>query len=174
MSNSFLPDDYKLPKGDSAYLKFQEGENKFRILSAPILGFEDWENKKPVRFRMDNKPKQSIDPSKPVKHFWAMICWDYSSGSIKIVQITQATIQKTIQTLQADPDWGSPVEYDLKVTKKTVGDRTEYNVTPSPKKPITQEMIDAFARKKCDLEMLFDGLDPFKPGLTVTPMAAPF
>jgi hypothetical protein len=52
MSKDFLPPDYSVPKKGGGYMKFQDGPNKVRFLSAPILGYEYWNNdNKPVRAR---------------------------------------------------------------------------------------------------------------------------
>jgi hypothetical protein len=41
------------------YMKFKQGANKFRILSAPIMGWEYWtESKKPVRPKSVGQPFQ--------------------------------------------------------------------------------------------------------------------
>ena len=39
---SFLPDDYKVPT-ETKYMRFKEGDNRFRILSeSPAMGWEYW------------------------------------------------------------------------------------------------------------------------------------
>ncbi len=158
---SFLPQDYEAPKSNSGYMKIQVGENKIRILSAPILGFEDWKNDKPIRFRMNNKPVQSIDPAKPFKHFWSMIVWNHIEEQIQILNITQASVRKSIEDLCNNPDWGSPYHYDLKIVKTGEGMKTKYAVSPSPHKPIGDYVEQMFHEKKINLEALFDGRDPF-------------
>lgn len=160
--NDFLPDGYEAPKGNSNYMKWEKGENKFRILSKPIVGWEDWTaEKKPIRFPMNAKPEKSIDEKKPIKFFWAMIVWNYSKSEIQILEITQKTIQSVIEQLAKDEDWGSPYGYDLKVIKEGDGMETEYSVNPAPHKPVTKEMTDAFTAKPIYLPALFQGADPF-------------
>jgi len=156
----FLPDNYETPQTGGAYMKLQNGENKFRILSQPIIGWLDWKDKKPFRFGFKNKPKEPMG-EQAIKHFWAMIVFDYSDQSIKILEITQSTIQKAIETLAKDSDWGSPAYYDLKVTKKGQEKLTEYSVTPSPKKDLPKEVKDLALAKRINLEMLFKNADPF-------------
>src|SRR5882762_7034587 len=116
-TDAFLPDGYNVPKGDSSYLKLQTGENKFRILSKPIIGWVDWKDKKPYRFTMDKKPAAPFDPKQGIKHFWAFVVFDYVGKKISILEITQAGVQSAIKTLTSDADWGSPFDYDIKVTK---------------------------------------------------------
>lgn len=151
-----------IPKGNSHYLKFQEGENKFRILSEQgIEGWEDWIDNKPVRYRFVDKPNKSNDPKKPFKHFLTFIVWDYVSESVKIMEITQQTIKSALKALNADPEWGSVLKYDLKVIKTGKGKETEYVINPLPHKPLAPHIAQAFAEKTINLEALFDNGDPF-------------
>lgn len=158
---TFLPENYEQPKSDSNYMKFEKGENKFRILSKPILGWEDWKDKKPLRFPMDKKPQASIDPKQPVKHFWTMLVWNYEEARVQILEITQVTVIAGITTLVKDLEWGAPYGYDIKVIKKGDGMETEYTVTPSPKKKLADEIVVAYNQKPCNLNAIMTGEDPF-------------
>lgn len=157
----FLPQDYQAPKSTNLYMKFQEGENKFRILSQPVLGWEDWQDKKPIRFKLDQKPLKAIDPKKPIKHFWAMIVWNYSLEEIQILHLTQSSIRKSLEALCLDPDWGAPYFYDLKIMKTGEGLDTEYSLNPIPHKPLAAHIKDLFKERPCNLEALFYNDDPF-------------
>ncbi len=157
---SFLPDSYETPQGSGSYMKFQQGENKFRILSKPIIGWLDWKDKVPFRFTFKNKPEKPLT-DQPIKHFWSMIVWDYSDSSIKILEITQATIQKAIEALAKDEDWGSPHEYDIKIVKTGQDKNTEYRVNPSPKKQLAEEVKVAAKAKPINLDALYKNADPF-------------
>jgi len=158
--SDFLPEDYEAPEGGGNYMKLQEGENKFRILSKPIVGWLDWKDKKPYRFTMKNKPEKPMDKN-PIKHFWAFVVWNNATESIQILEITQQTIQAAITNLSKDEEWGAPFHYDIKITKKGKDLDTKYSVTPSPKKPLTDEIIKAGLDKPCYLEALFSGADPW-------------
>lgn len=160
-SNDFLPADYSQPNASENYMKFQKGENKFRILGKPIMGWQDWEEKKPLRFPMNQKPQKSIDPKQPVKHFWAFPVFNYSETKVQILEVTQATVQAAITALSKDSDWGSVYDYDIKVTKTGEGMGTEYNTTPSPKKPLPEEIKAEYASKNINLNALFENGDPF-------------
>lgn len=160
---SFLPDNYEAPKSpNSSYMKLQEGENRIRILTKPILGWEDWTmDKKPLRFRYDNKPAKPIDAKKPVKHFWAFVVWNYNEEQIQILQVSQATIRKSLEKLCNDTDWGAPYFYDIKINKEGEGKETEYSVNPVPSKPLAPQIVEMFHEKPCYLEALYDNQDPF-------------
>jgi hypothetical protein len=158
---SFLPEDYQSPKSNSSYTKLEEGETRIRILTAPIIGWEDWKDKKPVRFKKSMKPATSIDPNKPVKHFWAFIVWNYKTERLEIFMCTKASIRNRLECLSKDQDWGDPYYYDIKITKIGQSVNTEYEVNPTPKKVLSEHIMNAFADKPTDLEELFSNGDPF-------------
>lgn len=166
MSNTnddFLDSEYEIPKGEgNNYLKFKAGDTKFQIVSRPMLGWIDWKNNKPLRFPLDKKPSKPVDPEKPIKHFWVMAVWHPESESIKILEITQKTVQSAIKALSMNPDWGSPFNYQLTVTRKGSGkEGTEYFVVPSPKSPLPEAATLELVRLNLDMEALWRGEDPF-------------
>jgi hypothetical protein len=167
-NTDFLPQGYETPKGNSSYMKLEKGDNKFRIMSKPLLGWVDWDDKKPVRFKMADKPTAPIDPKKPLKHFWAMIVWDYKAEQVRILELTQNSIQSAIKGLVNDADWGAPYSYDIKVVRTGDGMDTEYQVNPVPHKPMSNEMMNAFIAKPIQLDLLITGEDPFAPKGTPT------
>jgi len=156
----FLPTNYVAPKQNNYYFKPEKGENKIRILSKPIMGWEDWKDNKPIRFHMDKKPIPQ-DPEKGVKHFWAFIVYNYNAKAIQIYNVTQASVRKSIETLCKDSDWGAPYFYDIKIMKSGDGMDTEYTVNPLPHKPISEEVVKLFHERPINLEALYDGNDPF-------------
>lgn len=156
---NFLPSTYEKPAGNSSYLKLINGDNKFRILSPAITGWLDWENKKPVRSK--EQPEQSIDPAKPVKHFWAFIVWDYTESKVKILEITQKTIQDSIYNLHSDENWGSPLGYDLNVKREGEALETKYSVVPTPPAELNNQIKETYKETNINLEALFSGDDPF-------------
>jgi len=159
-SDDFLPQDYEAPAGSAGYMKLQDGENKLRILSKPIIGWLDWKDKKPFRFRIKEKPDRPMEKG-PIKHFWAFLVWNYEAQAVQILEITQATIQKTIQDLSKNEDWGAPFGYDIKITRKGKDLETEYSVMPSPKKDLSDQIKKAALEKPAYLDALFDGTDPW-------------
>ena len=160
--NSFLPPDYASPSSlSSNYMKLQDGENKIRILSQPIIGWLDWDEKKPIRFPADQKPSKPIDPLRPVRHFWAFVVWNYGLEQIQIMEITQASIRDAIEALCYDEEWGQPYFYDLKIARKGKDKETSYTVSPMPRRPVTSKVEEAFHAKPCQLERLFESSDPW-------------
>jgi len=158
---NFLTEDTQELKTEKKYFKFAEGENRVRILSAPIAGWEDWIDNKPVRYRAKEKPSKAHDSEKKVRAFWSVIIWNYSEKKVQIMHITQASIRKSIEALCIDEDWGSPFHYDLKIIKSGEGIDTEYRVNPGQKKPVDELIKHSFKETPIALEALFDNADPF-------------
>src|SRR3990167_6890806 len=94
-----------IPVKSGSYMKFNQPENVFRILSKPITGWEGWKTsndgtRKHVRKRIgENIPMNEIDDEEQVKYFWAMVVWNYQEEQIQILEITQKSIQKAIKAL---------------------------------------------------------------------------
>lgn len=167
--NSFLPENYEAPTS-GGYMKLKDGDNRFRVLSKPIIGWLDWDDKRPVRFPYKEKPLKPLDSTKPVKHFWAFVVYNYNEKAVQILEVTQATLQTQISVLSKDEDWGSPFEYDLKVNRSGQAMETKYNVIACPKKAITDDIMAVADAKPICLQSLFDGTDPFQKGGVVTPL----
>ncbi len=165
--SEFLPEGYTVPDNNN-YFKFKEGENTFRIMSSAIIGYEYWTNdKKPVRSKdhFESTPNIKLDkdgkPTK-VKHFWAFVVWNYKSNSIQILQVTQSSIQGAIKALVDNEKWGTPMGYDITVTRVGDGLDTEYSTMPNPHLEVAEEIKTAHRTKKVNIEALYDGEDPFE------------
>lgn len=162
--NPFLPDDYEVPAG-GAYMKFVEGNNSFRTLSRPIIGYVGWTNdNKPMRFKTveeANKASSELKDGKH-KHFWAFVVWNYKTNRVEIMEITQSGIQKNLKALIDNPKWGSPFDYDVVIGRSGSGMDTEYTVQPEPKEVLDEKITLAFNETSVNLEALFTGDDPFE------------
>ena len=164
--NDFLQDDYKVPSKADGYMKLQQGDNRLRIMGRPIIGYEYWLDtpeggRKPVRIRMNEKVPMDIPEPEKVKHFWAMVVWDYEGKQFKILELTQKGIQKTITGLSRDKDWGTPLNYDLVINKTGEKMETEYQVVPKPAKGLDETILKAYKALEINLEALYEGKDPF-------------
>ena len=175
MDNTFLPESYEVPGVSDKYFKFQKGENRFRILSSPILGYEYWveegDKRIPKRTPM-TKPFTTDEVENPedIKHFWAMVVYNYANKKIQILEITQRGIQKTLRALARDEDWGSPVlKYDIVVIKTGDGMETKYEVLPKPATKLTEGIVEAYEGMEIRLEALYEGKDPYSKEEHVNP-----
>ena len=161
MDNSFLPKGYSAPKVEGNYYRFEKGQNRFRIMSSAIVGYEYWTvDKKPVRSRSPFKSvpadaKLDEGVFKP-KHFWAFVVWNEEVGRVQILEITQTTIMSAIEALVKNPKWGAPQGYDIVITATGDGMEREYNVVPEPHTPAPDKDISNIY-----LEELYTGGDPF-------------
>lgn len=173
-------DEYVVPKRDSRYLKFEKGETtKFLPLSSAISGYEYWTtDKKPVRLREVPKVawsklpdiKMEDDGTYKVVHFWFFPVIDCSDGKVKILEITQVTIQRAIQSYVHNEDWGSPIlKYSFSVNREGEGKGgTTYTTMANPTKEIPEEWLFAWNEAKeagFDINRLFSNGDPFTPDL---------
>jgi len=176
--NTFLPADYKTPSGNDKYMKFEAGDNKIRILTAPIIGYELWIAGKPKRIPMNSKwtPEEIngadintfTGKKKTPVHFWAMAIWNFKAERIQILQINQLKIQGSITALNMDADWGSPLDYDIVINKTGEKTDTKYNVIPKPKKALSEDIKTALKETPVNLNALFSGDDPFSASIEVS------
>jgi len=172
---SFLPDNYQPPSDVGGYMKFVNGENRFRMLG----GFKDtppgcvhgsvgWMtnddgSRKPERI----KPGGPVDNSRydeKAKVFWACRVWSYANECVQILDITQKTVLNELVSLANDPDWGDLTSFDLTVHRSGEGKETRYSVTPKPKAELTDVIKMADADTPVDLFALFSGDDPYETG----------
>jgi hypothetical protein len=87
--------------------------------------------------------------------------FDYKSQEVKILEITQATIQSAIYDLHLDANWGSPLNYDITVKKTGKDMETKYSVIPTPPMPVKPEIKQLYEGLHIDLNALYDNGDPF-------------
>lgn len=175
MTQGFLPEGYKVPKSaGGSYTKLQDGANRMRILSAPVMGWLYWNTAgKPVRSReafaelpadvryKEDKKSGEMKPERP-KHFWALVVWNYNDKALQVWEVTQGTIQSQLTDLIGNSDWGDPRDYDITVNRKGEGFDTEYNVLPGKTMPVNPIVKTDFEKKNINLEVLFDGGNPFE------------
>lgn len=170
--------DYDVPKGESRYMKFEDGQNKFLVLASAIIGWEYWNTEnKPVRIsEAPEVPVAELPNIRPdrdgqyrIKHFWAFPVIDCKDGKVKILEITQKGVQKAIRSYAENDEWGSPVlNYTITVTRSGANLDTEYQVQANPAKEIPAEWIAAWEKVQkegFDLNALYKGDDPFKSSI---------
>ena len=161
---NFLPNGYESLKIEKPYWKMSQlkpGDNRMRIMTQPIAGWQDWKDKKPLRYRPENKPAKSVHADKPVKPFWACYVWDYAREALFILEITQTSLIRALTLIGQDEDWGDFTKYDIKINKQGSGETTKYTLTPLPHKPIMSKMEEALKECPVRLEALYEGGDPW-------------
>ena len=190
----FLPNNIKAPSegggGSGNYLRFNQGENKFRIIGSsddkPTPGFihgtlgwtEEDGKKRPIRWAEGTQaPMQFAD--KP-RNFYAFVVYNYNESKVQILELTQMKLQAELLQLAQDEDWGDCRKYDLSVVRNGEGLDTTYAMNPKPIKKMDED-IRAIAKaelKRINLPALFSGGDPFAefvpPAEEVDEDGAPF
>jgi hypothetical protein len=174
----FIEDDYKVPT-TSGYFRFQEGENRIRILGSfidktAIRGMEYWTTddkgvRKPNRVHEgDPIPVHEIElnpktgkPEMP-KYFWAFPVWSFRDSRIQIMELTQKTVINAIKSLAENNAWGDPENYTISIVKGTDNGKVTYSVLPEPKSEMPHEAGEALFTTPVRIEALFSGLDPFE------------
>ncbi len=162
-----IANDFTPKEGKSNYFKMTPGDHRIRVLGNSISGWLYWTEtpdggRKPVRLTADENPP--VEFAETVKKFLTFPIWNYETEQVQVWEITQSSIQKTLQSLDNDEDWGALTEYDLAIGRTgTDMNNTKYTVTPKPKSALpkkAQELVDAKALPV--LDALFKGGDPFK------------
>lgn len=157
----------EVPSASWKYTKFEDKVAvKLRVLWNPIVGRVDWDKRwdkpKPVRTKERQAPLNVGDEKNQPKQFWALAVYNYNDKKVQVWEITQITIMRAIETLAEDEDFGDPTLYDIKVTKKKVGDKTEYNVAGLAKSDLSEEAMEIINTTPCNLDALYDWGDPFE------------
>lgn len=160
-----LPKNVEIPKGEGQFMKFQEGNNKVRILSDVITGWEGWKGSKPFRHEGDvcKISADQVDTNKygnpAINYFWAMVVWDYIAKKVQVLEITQKKVMEALYAYEISEDWGDLKGYDVNIIR-TNGDKVSYSVQAIPPKPLANEIRQAYEESKVDLKALFKGEYP--------------
>lgn len=135
---SFLGIDYELPiqsDGESLWIKLKQGANNVRILGEAVTGYQWWIGNEVTRV----KSPVDVPSGQEHKHFWT-IPVSVDGGPVKLLTITQATIQRAIYELNANKNWGDAINYDLTITRTGADLDTTYSVVPNPKSPVKKSV----------------------------------
>jgi hypothetical protein len=167
----------KLPDGGSV---------RFALLVAqPLEGYEAWGanaegQSKPFRFDFEPTREdviQELGEYEPregrggpgtvdVKFFIAAPVYNFDSGSVQVMSLTQKSIIKELDQISQMDDYDDLLAWDFNLSKKGSGLLTEYTLRPVPRKKGSQEHIDAAwieARAAgFDISRLLTGGNPFK------------
>ena len=176
----FLPDYEMEDQIQSNWLNLDKnGTYRFRMMGIMgdehlfIDGWEAWEEvvnidgdvkriphrRKYVRGEKAPKELTELDRGGNPKYFWMFVV--IHEGVPKILEIRQKTIRGAILEYSRDEDYGDPRGYDITITRSGHMKDTKYLVTPKPPSPATQEMLDAVADAKINLQAIWEGGQPF-------------
>ena len=172
----FKPKDFdKAQIGN--YMKFEDGENKIRILDTPITGYVYWEDAAGNRVGRNEqagkggKPVRTPDFSGfdndkrgAMRGFTAMKVWNYNASKVQILEIKQVHIINALEVLSISKSWGDVTKFDIIINRKRTGTQpmdVEYSVVPEPKEELSKEIKEEYKKVSIDLDALFKGEDPF-------------
>lgn len=171
-----FPKNFNPEVGNGAsYFKFEQGANKFRIMSQPVFGQEYWNSEKDENGNVvkgeNGMPKRKVhrvalDAVIPVSElevdqwgkpgkasqFLAAIVYNYSKGVFQVMSVVQKQINAGIKALVDNEDWGDPTTYDITVTKTGNGRETKYAIMPGVKKEMPENIVAEFKNCKIDLK----------------------
>jgi hypothetical protein len=160
---SFFPEGYKAPVEKSDFMRLEDGANTFRVLSGLTTGFEYWTTEsKPVRSKTEWKDTPTdikLDNdgnATKIKFFWSFLVYNNTTKQVQSLEVTQKSIQKAMQALIENEQWGNPSGYDITVTKSGKGLETSYEIMPNPHSEITPEVQALLDATEIDLEAIFN------------------
>ncbi len=156
-NTDWLPGEPKATGGGDYFrlkdLKDMPGKScDIRIMCPFITGYEGWtEDNRPVRsehadgfdantrWRVENGKEQTPKP------FWATVVLNRSTNRLQVWSFTQATIYRQLRDLLDNKKWGALNGYDVTITRKGDGTKTEYSVVPNPKEELGADVVGEWA-----------------------------
>ncbi len=172
---SYYSEDYEVPAAGGAYMKFEQGENRIRVLSKPIVGAEYWVDADGVPRPRNSKPATGDSPVRVkagekvpngavARFFNAMVVYNYKAKEVQILEITQKGILSNLLKLDRNPKWGDLRTYDIVIEREGEGLDTSYAVLPEPKTDIDAGIVQLYKDLGIKLDEMFKpGGDPFNP-----------
>lgn len=160
---SFISENFNKSE-EGAYFKPLKGkQNRVRILSdKPLEGHVQWTTEsRPVRWELgEQRPDADWQQDSKPRSFIAVVIWNYEASQVQVWEITQRTLQDALIALTKDPDFGHPINYDLKITRKGEGLDTSYTMVPMST-PLSDEVQDAVENNTVNIRALLTGDNPF-------------
>lgn len=160
--------DIEINEGSGDYLKLQKGENKVRIVSAPIAVWTAFNRNakegeaKVTKFLTEDGAmahNKVSDKESQARKRYAMWVLDRATDEILLAEFG-SSIMKAVKNLACDSEYGFdtlPVPYDIKITRTGDGLDTEYSVLPSPARELTEDEKRRVEAQKDLLEYLKEG-----------------
>lgn len=158
---SFIDQDSK-----SNYTRLTAGKHRLRILGDAITGWLWWTDtadggRKPNRV-LENETVP-VSTGEQAAKFLAFPVFNYTTGNIQILEVTQKTLKRPLLALEADPDWGDLKEYDIEIERTgTDKNNTKYFINPKPKQPLKEELQESILKNGLpEIRALYFSEDPF-------------
>jgi len=148
--------------------KFDDGDNKFRILGEPAIYREYFgEDNKPVR--SEKKPSEDEVKryckewkfGKQVSYVRALPAWDYKAKQTVVLSLKKQALTKALRNLVHNEEFGDPTKYNITITKKWKDLETEYSLVGWQIRELDQEIKDARAKSPIDIWEMIVNWNPF-------------
>jgi hypothetical protein len=126
---------YEIPKGDSNYLKMEDGDNRLRLTSKP-MELKLHEDKTAGKFSTvicQGEGCVLCAKGSKVKYKYAYAILSRKDGKAYVYE-APITVFRQIVTFATNPEYGNPEEYDLTIKMSGQKPNIVYQVVPSPKK----------------------------------------
>lgn len=154
----FLPNNYEAPETGNEFYKLKKWKNKFRVVSECLVGYEHWSEEE-VNWEIKKKPNRTEKPTgeENEKHFRAFCVYDYEEERIKILVVTQKSIQENIANI-LQIEWKEDItKYDLYVNRTGDWLETKYTVSNwDTEQELSDEIKEATNLAwKVDLDILY-------------------
>lgn len=138
--------DVNASEGGSDWFKFKEGENRFRILTEPVILFEKFK----VGICYTDCGYQGN--AKYLAHIL-----DRNDGKVKLAKIPYG-IMENIGAMETDEDYnfsGFPMPYDVSINAVGAGTKeVKYTVLARPRKEMSPESLDLIKKLKSPAEII--------------------
>ena len=143
--------EVKEATGSSKYYRFEEGANRFRIITQAENYFSVWstdsDGKAVIHRSADKNELTAFETEKnKVKLTWAMVVADYESGGLMELELDKQSVINAIREIALSGQ--DPSACDMQVTKSGSGMNTHYT---------TQAL--AMVPKSADLQAAVDGCE---------------
>lgn len=130
----------------SNWFKFKEGDNNIRILTDPVIFFED--------FKLGICYTDCGYQGTMKGLAWI---WDKSDNQIKLMKLNYGLLN-TLEAWEDDEDYGFdsyPMPYGINIKAKGAGSKeVEYNYLPRPKTDIPSEVTEKLQKEKSCEEII--------------------
>lgn len=132
-------------------LKSQGELAKVRIAAPPLRQATVWPSERGAGKPLDESLVSNLtsgqwmsimrSPEWEIRETYILLVIDRLDGNAKIFKISGSVYGK-IRDYAQNPEWGSPYEYDITVTRTEAPGKAYWDVTPSPKSPLLTSEVD--------------------------------
>src|SRR5687767_14412833 len=132
--------NYQVPKGESAFLTLEPGDNRIRIASEPaeVVLHEITKDGKWATQECEGEACELCAKGKPKKFKYAYRVINRKDGKVYIYE-APAGVFRSIQDYALNEEYGDPTEYDITITKRGEKLNTTYQIIASPKKSVISD-----------------------------------